>query len=106
MERKSSRLIPSQDVVESTPGLKKLSITFFISCNVYSFSFMNEYFCKGEVVILDRHRNEVLHNEDGVNIVFENRVSAKNFLFSLSYKVEFVESNFLFIPVNYTIGLN
>lgn len=67
---------------------------------------MNEYFCKGEVVILDRHRNEVLHNEDGVNIVFENRVSAKNFLFSLSYKVEFVESNFLFIPVNYTIGLN
>lgn len=67
---------------------------------------MFEWLNNGQVVIFDKEKKDFVRDEDGEEIIFKNRIAAKNFLFDLEFTGEFVWGNFSFVPVNTEINLN
>ena len=52
------------------------------------------------VNIFDKTLNRFIENQDGEILVFDNKIAAKNFLFTLNYKYENLEVNFEFVDID------
>lgn len=78
----------------------------YLFFNLQIMNHMIQYLTNGKVVIYDKERDDVIRDDDGVEIYFDDKIAARNFLFTHQYTEEFAQKNFFFLPCNLPINLN